>query len=126
MGTVCWVMEEEPSGRTMGMGLREWRESECRFWKEVLMTLPSAPPSMRMRAGCPLIEPMNVSRVRSASVTLKDCSRTTRLRIRLSLLLVSAGVDAFEEAGSRSIFSGNLGTTDGSGQGFATGFAGWG
>ena len=90
------------------------------------MTFPSAPPSMRMRAGCPLMEPMNVSSVRSASVTVKDCSRTARLRIRLSLLLVSTGVDAFEEAGSRSIFSGNLSTTDGSWQGLATGGAGLG
>lgn len=50
MDAVWLVMEDEPSGRMMGMGLQRWRgmKEECCLTNEEEMTLPSAPLSIRI------------------------------------------------------------------------------
>lgn len=63
---MCARSEEkdcEPFGRTIGMGDEEWRGILCRLTKEDEITLPCAPPSIRIRAAWPLTLHMKVRRV---------------------------------------------------------------
>ena len=83
------------------------------------MTFPSAPPSIKMRAGCPLIEPINVSNVRSAAAAVKDWSLIAFLRCFLARLLEKGGGvrDVSEASRSRSAASDNLKDSDETGTG---------
>jgi hypothetical protein len=64
-------MEELPLGRMMGMGGPGVRGSECCLRKEEERTLPSAPQSIKMRAGNPATLPIKDKRVREAWSTVK-------------------------------------------------------
>jgi len=63
------------------------------------MTLPWAPPSIRIRAGWPLTLLTKVRRVDFASSIVKACSRSSFLRCRrgVLLLVLAGGVGGFGE-----------------------------
>ena len=107
-------MEEEPLGRMMGMGGPGVRGRECCLRKEELMTFPSAPQSIKIRAGAPATLPINDRRVREACSTVNVCRRTVRCRRRLALRLdMDWSKAAGEESGSRSTSSDGLRSIDG-------------
>jgi hypothetical protein len=73
----------------------------CRFTNEELITLPWAPPSMRIRAVWPLTLQTNVRRVDLACSTEKVDTPTPFFRNRRILLLDIEGTDA--NAGERVV-----------------------
>ena len=102
-------MEEEPSGRMMGMGELRLRGRECCLQKEEEMTFPSAPQSIKIRAGAPATLPINDKSVREAFSTVNACRRTDFCRKRLALRLdMGWSRAAGEESGSRSTSSDGL------------------
>lgn len=106
-------MEEEPSGRMMGMPGPRMRGRECCLQKEEEMTFPSAPQSIKIRAGAPATLPINDKRVREAFSTVNSCRRTDRCRKRLALRLDKDWSKATrEESGSRSTSSDGFRSTD--------------
>lgn len=77
------------------MGEEDWMGMLCCFMKEEEMTLPCAPPSMRIRAGCPLTLQIKVSRVDFALSTVNACRRNPfDRRNRRALLLDTVGSGA--------------------------------
>ena len=70
------------------MGEEDWRGIECRLAKEELITLPCAPPSIRIRAVWPLTLQTNVRRVVLACSTVKVETPIPFFRNRRALLLV--------------------------------------
>ena len=106
-------MEEDPFGRMMGMGEPWMRGRECFLRKEEEITLPSAPQSIKIRAGAPATLPINERRVREACSAVKACRRTDFCRKRLVLRLDWRRSRAvIEESGSRSTSSDKLRPTD--------------
>jgi len=116
------MVEEEPSGRTTGMG--EHGEMGMLFFdtKFLPITFPSAPPSIKIRAGWPLTEPINVSNCFSASAVVNACRRIVRCRCRLACRLVkrAGAIVTKEEDGSRTTSSDELRTTGECGKWFSS------
>jgi hypothetical protein len=106
-------MEEEPFGRMMGMEGPRVRGRECCLQKEEEMTFPSAPQSIKIRAGAPATLPINDKSVREAFSVVKVCRRTDLCRKRLARRLdMGWSKAAGEESGSRSTTSDGLRPTD--------------
>lgn len=86
--------DRDPSGRAMGMGEEDWRGIACRLAKEELITLPCAPPSMRILAVWPLTLQTNVRRVVRACSTVKvDTPIPLFFNRRILLLVIGRGED---------------------------------
>ena len=101
--------DREPLGRIMGMGDEGWRGMPCFLTKEDEMTLPCAPPSMRIRAAWPLTLHINVRRVVLAWSAVNVETPTPFLRSLRILLLVRTDTGVESGAGAR----GNAGTRGG-------------
>lgn len=95
---VCDVMEEEPLGSRTGIGWQEVSGRLCCFWNFVLITSPSAPPSIRTRAGNPPTLQLNVSNCRSASARENE-QRCNPLRLR-RLFLSGLGGGVVDTSGA--------------------------
>jgi hypothetical protein len=97
----------------IGIGDPGMRGREYFLRKEEEMTLPSAPQSIKIRAGAPATLPTNDRRVREACSTVNACKRTVFCRKRLALRLdMGWSKAAGEESGSRSTSSDGLRPTD--------------